>query len=159
MNSLIKQVDFSSDATTNDKLRRIRKFALDSLARREHSTAELQRKLLNKFNEYDLVDIALTKLLDEKLLSDERFTEAYVNHRSKSGFGPSRILAELRERGVKDSIATLYINDNGINWRQLARDIHVKKFGHISATVDEKAKQIRFLEYRGFNHDHINNIF
>ena len=74
--------------------------ALDFLARREHSEHELRQKLKSRDHDSDAVDAVLQQLKDERLQSDERFTESYVNHRFNAGSGPLKIRHELRQRGM-----------------------------------------------------------
>lgn len=150
------QKSFFAEAADKEKVRSIRKAALDLLARREHSVVELQRKLLKKFSEYELIDQVLLRLMDEKLVSDERFTESYIHYRSKAGFGPQRISVELKERGVKEDLANRLIYDESICWESIAVKAKLKKFGDKTIkSMEEKSRQMRFLQYRGFAHSHI----
>lgn len=71
--------------------RSIRVAALDYLSRREHATHELSQKLLLKGYEAADVSVALACLTDQNLLSDSRFTEAFINHRIRRGSGPLKI--------------------------------------------------------------------
>ena len=63
------------------KPRSIREAAMDYLSRREHATHELFQKLLAKGYEADDVSAALERLAEQNLLSDSRFTEAFINQR------------------------------------------------------------------------------
>ncbi len=69
----------------------IRKKAMDLLARRDHSEQELRRKLKSREYDADTIDEVLQELISDRLQSDERFTEAYVNHRFNAGVGPLKI--------------------------------------------------------------------
>ncbi|MBT8138201.1 MAG: recombination regulator RecX [Gammaproteobacteria bacterium] len=129
---------------------------MDLLARREYARLELRRRLMLKFADDVLIDEALEKLADEGLLSDERFAESYVRHRSSAGFGPQRILLELRERGVRDELAKAAINGSRCNWQDNALAARNKKFGALPACdAKSRAARARFLQYRGFSADHI----
>lgn len=135
----------------------VRHVAMDLLARREHSRMELVKKLKQRQFDSDEIDICLNKLVADGLLSDTRFTQAYVRMRSQRGFGKHRILLELDERGIDSTLAQQVLADEAINWQQLAQAVRVKKFGAKPASdFTEKAKQMRFLQYRGFGHDVIN---
>ena len=139
--------------------RAIRKTALDTLARREHSTLELKRKLDKKFGFTDLTHNVIEQLASEKLLSDERFAESYVNYRSGSGFGPQRIARELGERGVNDTLARTLVTQDMIDWLAIAQHERKKKFGETAPLEKrEKIKQIKFLQYRGFPFDIIDQV-
>ena len=137
----------------------IRRKAMDLLARREHSVAELQRKLIDKGYEKAAVDEQLKKLEQENLLNDRRFTESYVRYRSKKGFGPLRIKQELKEKGIGDDLLLEALADHEF-WRNLAREVRVKRFGsELPGNYNDKAKQLRFLQYRGFNTDQLHWVF
>ena len=140
-------------------IRDIRRSAMDLLARREHSRLELARKLHRRYSEYELIEEALDKLVSDNLLSDERFTEVYVAYRKRAGFGPVRIAGELRERGVSDSLALRYLDGVDASWCDAALAARDKKFGpEPVASIDEKARQQKFLSYRGFRHSHFDHI-
>ena len=146
-------------AAPSSNIKDIRRSAMDLLARREHSRLELARKLHRRYSEYDLIETALDKLVKDSLLSDERFTEVYVSYRKRAGFGPVRIAGELRERGVSDSLTNRYIDGGDISWRDAALAARDKKFGPQSVTdLTEKARQQKFLSYRGFRHNHFDHI-
>lgn len=133
--------------------------AMDYLARREHSRYELANKL--KLKDYPLNEIELTldKLAEDQLQSDLNFAEAYVSARSKRGFGPVKIGIELSQRGISDSMAHSTIASSGINWNEIASQQQQKKFRQLPSDYKDKAKQARFLQYRGFDYEHINGVF
>jgi regulatory protein len=137
----------------------IRRKAMDLLARREHSVAELRRKLLDKGYDKTAVDEQLQTLERENLLSDRRFTESYVNYRSKKGFGPLRIKQELKEKGISEALSLEYLDDSEF-WRSLAKNVREKRFGATPPRdYKDKARQLRFLQYRGFNNDQLRGLF
>ena len=76
------------------------------LADREHSRLELRRKLLARDYDPLVVEEALRSLERQGLLSDERFTEQYINVLKRKGFGPLRMRALLRERGINDTMTS-----------------------------------------------------
>src|SRR5512139_3539827 len=88
-----------------DELTLVRKAAYTLLARREYGRQEMVNKLLGKGFEPSLVDSVVEQLVAERLLSDERFVETFVRSRSNRGYGPRRIEAELRERGISDELS------------------------------------------------------
>lgn len=128
-----------------------RNLAMNWLSRREHSQAELREKLAAREFEPEIIASTVAKLAADGLVSDERFAEAFVAARMRKGQGPVRIRAELKKRGVGAELVQLHVYDAGHDWFALARDVRRKKFGNaIPAEFKEKAKQMRFLEYRGF---------
>ena len=128
--------------------------AMNILARREHSRKEVRDKLLRKFGpDAELLDVVLDQLVADDLLSDQRFSEAFVRWRVGKGQGPIRIRMELRERGVDGDEA---INECDVDWFALAGEVACKRFGTSSATdPKQRAKRMRFLQYRGFNGEQI----
>ena len=133
-----------------------RKKEMDYLARREHARGELINKLTGFGFDPDIAEDAVTQLVEDGLQSDERFVEAFVRSRINQGKGPARIRADLREKGVSAGLADAGLEDADEDWYALAKEVRLKKFG--SATppnFKEKARQMRFLQSRGFEQDHI----
>lgn len=129
---------------------------MDLLARREHSVLELRRKLEKREMAGDLVEQALQGLLDDGLLHEGRFAESFVSSRIRKGQGSVRIRADLSERGVPSSLVEQALEEAGCDWFELASRVRVKRFGHdLPADFPQKAKQSRFLQYRGFTSEEI----
>jgi regulatory protein len=121
------------------------------LASREHSVLEMTRKLQQRDYPAEVVAVVITNLLKARVLSDERYAEVYVRMRSAKGYGASRIRNELRERGVDDATVEQGFAENAIDWFALAAEVRARKFGDdLPADFALKAKQMRFLQYRGF---------
>jgi regulatory protein len=136
-----------------------RKKAMDLLARREHSVAELRAKLIARDFDADEVDRAVARLAEEGLVSDERFAEAYIASRVRKGQGPLRIRVELERRGVSSDFITTCLEQGDIDWNELAREVRIKKFGSGRiADYREWARQAKFLQYRGFTSDQISDV-
>ncbi|MBU0499638.1 MAG: recombination regulator RecX [Gammaproteobacteria bacterium] len=120
------------------------------LAVREHSRAELERKLAGKYAAEALGQV-LDDLAGRGLLSDARFAEQYAAQRADRGYGPVRIRSELRERGVAPDQAELALESLEQDWFEAMRAAHDRKFGPgPCADRKEQARHARFLEYRGF---------
>ena len=93
-------------------------------------------------------------LESEGLLSDDRFTESYVNSRRRRGFGPMRIKLELQQRGVSSDLIDVYVDFHDESWLQISLHEYEKKFGNFCAnSSQDKAKCMRFLKSRGFTND------
>ena len=130
--------------------------AMNWLARREYSLAELRTKLAEHEFTADVVEATVAELAADNLVSDERFAEALVAVRVRKGQGPVRISAELKRRGVNRELIRLNVDAAGLEWNNLACEVRRKKFGAMMpADFKEKARQMRFLEYRGFTGEHI----
>ena len=123
--------------------------ALGYLSRREHSRAELTRKLTPHITEGDSLDTLLDALEREGWLSNERFVESVV-HRRGARLGTSRIVNELKRNGIDETL----IQDAGATLKETeltrAREVWGKKYGELPTTPAERAKQARFLATRGF---------
>jgi regulatory protein len=134
--------------------------AVSYLARREHSALELSRKLKKSgFDEFEIED-SLAKLQQAGLQSDRRYAESFVNSRINRGYGSVRIRMELKERGVASDIITDSLQQAEIDWFALAAEVRSKRFGeHDPEDFKDRAKQQRFLQYRGFTHDEITESF
>lgn len=129
---------------------------MDYLARREHARGELLNKLTGFGFEADVADDAIAQLVEDGLQSDERFVDAFIRSRINQGKGPAKIRADLRERGVRGALVGAGLEAADQDWYELARDVRVKKFGaERPGDFKEKARQMRFLQSRGFEPDHI----
>jgi len=140
-----------------DNYSRCKNSAIYSLAMREHSRQELYKKLSQK--EYS-VDVDLNKLLDEleasDYLSDQRFAESFIRYRISRGQGKVKILNELKNRGVCNSLIDRSLQQSDADWFALASQLREKKFGEIvPSDYKEKTKQMRFLFGRGFDSEMI----
>jgi regulatory protein len=131
--------------------------ALGHLARREHSRAELRRKLAPHAESAGTLELLLDDLETKKLLSDRRFTE--VMARSRGGrFGAARVKQELRARGVADPLVREAVDVLSRTELQRAREVWRKKFGMPPVDAAERARQMRFLAQRGFGAEVIRRV-
>ena len=130
--------------------------ALNLLARREHSYAELKIKLL-PYGTQEEIESLLNQLREKNWLSDERFAEAWIKQRGTK-YGRQRLQYELRQKGLDTELTeeslSLYLDDE----LSQARAVWQKKYGTTAQTPQEKAKQMRFLQYRGYSWDIIRQI-
>lgn len=134
---------------------RIRAAAVGLLARREHSVRELAQKLAQRGFDQEAIGAVLDGLRQKGLVSDERYVESFLSHHAGRGQGPVRIRAELREAGVASEMIDRLLSAADIDWVAVARTVLKKKFRTAPATFAERAKQARFLQYRGFSQDQI----
>lgn len=133
--------------------------AVGLLARREHSVLELERKLQQRSFEQADIDQAVEKLQANNLLSEERFTESYINMRKHKGYGPLRIEQELRQRGVDAALIDPILDKESPEWRHIMAQQYHRKFGDRPAQdYAAKAKRARYLQNRGFPLDWVMNM-
>ena len=130
--------------------------AMNWLARREYSQAELRTRLATRKYAPDDIEAAIAGLVADGLVSDERFAESFVAARIRKGQGPVRIRMELKQRGVNADTIRLHLDDVGLDWHSLVRDVRSRKFGESRPReYREKVRQMKFLEYRGFTTEQI----
>jgi regulatory protein len=135
--------------------RTARAAAIALLARRDFSSLELERRLRDKAFDESAVAGAIAELTREGVLNDERYALNYVAYHAGRGQGPIRIAAELRRQGLATAIVDGALAV-GPDWRALAAKTRSARFGgQPPANWAEKARQMRFLQYRGFSSDHI----
>ena len=128
---------------------KLRERALGLLARREHSRVELTRKLEQAGYPIEEICPLLDAFEAKSWLSDRRFAESYVaDHRARAG--SIKLAHDLRQRGVTDTIIDAVLSENRDSELERAREVWKKKFGAPPTDMAEKARQIRFLQSRGF---------
>lgn len=143
-----------------DTLVAVRRTAMDLLARREHGRVELTRKLRQRGAPPEMIEEALDRLTEDGLLSEARYLESFVSYRARSGYGPLRIREELSQRGLQRGDIELALRESGIDWQEQLQDVWRRKFaGHLPIDARERAKQGRFLSYRGYSVELINRLF
>lgn len=130
--------------------------SLELLARREHSRRELTLKLSGRGFPDDVIALALDELERTGALADTRFTDSFVRSRIAKGQGPQRIRAELAQRGIADSEADDGLRAADVDWLATIRAVRAKRFGaELPRDYAERARQARFLQYRGFDSSQI----
>ena len=139
----------------------LRQRALDYLARREYSVAELAQKLNTVARQYELDAEEIPEILSDfkkrNWVSDTRFTEQIL-HARKSKFGSARIAHELREKGVSDELISEAVQDVKIDELANAKAVWRKKYDAPPKTREEWVKQARFLQSRGFGFEIIKKV-
>lgn len=136
-----------------------RQIALKMLARREHSRCEIYNKILKKGCAEAIAAETVRQLEAERLLSDDRFMESLIQTRRNRGYGPLRIQKELQEKGVAPEAITHWLDATSRDWVDDIRRVQRKKFGaRLPKNYTERARQARFLQYRGFTYDQIQQL-
>jgi regulatory protein len=128
---------------------RLRVRALQLLARRDHSRAELKAKLADQAESEAEIDAVLDALQAERLLSDHRYASQRVAARA-ARVGDLRLRQELRRSGVAEDDIDASLPEAGDEAAR-CRAVWEKKFGRFPADAAERARQMRFLQYRGFS--------
>ncbi len=137
----------------------IRQAILNMLARRDYSEKDITQKLLGKKYPAEDIQPVIEHLIKEGLIKDSRFAESYSHARYNKGYGPLHIKMELQTRGISAEIIAevLEIADN--KWLDLVRKVWQKRFKGITPeNYNELAKQMRFLQQRGFTQEQIESL-
>lgn len=131
---------------------RLRSYAFAVLTRREYSKTELIEKLMLRAAQRDEVLALVEEFAQANYQSDARVTEMTIRSYVRKGKGPYRIQESLKSKNI-----TLEKNQSDleeIDWREQCYQLKVKKFGvDVAQDIKTKAKQVRFLQYRGFAMD------
>ncbi|MGE5615857.1 MAG: recombination regulator RecX [Bacillota bacterium] len=132
----------------------LRTRAMRFLSRREHSRAELARKLASYVEEGDDLTAMLDDLAARGWLSDARYAEQWVRSKARR-FGPVQLAHQLRAKGVDDEAAAAGIRAAGIDGVSSIESVWRSRFRGPPADDREKARQVRFLQGRGFRLDDV----
>ena len=131
--------------------------ALRLLSGREHSRAELERKLQSFEEEPGTLAQALDELQAKGFISEQRVIES-VLHRRAAKLGTARIKHELQGKGLDPlAVSEALVGLKGSE-RERAQEVWRKKFGSPPADAQAAAKQMRFLAARGFGGDVIRRV-
>lgn len=131
---------------------RLRSTAFALLAKREHSQQELKNKLIQYGADIDELQPLLDELTAGQYQSNERMAGMLVRANLRKGRGPARIQQDLKKHHIDAELAEQEIEH--INWLQEAIDLRLRKFGEeLPSDPKDKSRQVRFLQYRGFDLD------
>jgi len=128
--------------------------ALRYLVRREHSRAELARKLAPHAESPEAIEAVLDLLSLKKQQSDERFAEQRAHTLSRK-YGAAKIRQELKAKGIADDVVRRISSEGEL---ERARSILDRKYRQPANSREEKAKRARFLQGRGFSHEVIRRL-
>ena len=134
----------------------LRVHALQLLTRRDHSRAELKAKLAAEAESEEELDAVLDTLQEQRLLSDHRYASQRVVARA-GRYGNARLKQELRQTGISDEDIAAALPEAG-DETQRCQSVWARKFGELPKSAAERAKQMRFLQYRGFSGDAIRQV-
>ena len=126
--------------------------ALRLLARREHSRAELARKLAARAASPETLGELLDALAAKRQLSDERYAEERVRQLARK-YGAARIRQDLLAKGISADAAARLSAASGRDDIERARTILARKYWAPAANLEERAKRARFLHSRGFSYE------
>lgn len=143
-------------------------YAIFMLSRRDYSTSELQCRIERRIREIEkdsptapeYLPQVIERLLESQYLDDSRTIYSFFRSYLNKSYGPLRIRQELRLKGFPSEIIERVLEETDTDWYALCQDLKEKKFGTAKPKdFKERAKQIRYLQYRGFTSDYINALF
>lgn len=134
----------------------LRVAALRLLTRRDYCRAELKGKLAAQAESEEQLDAVLDTLQAERLLSDQRYASQRAVARG-SRYGNARLKQELRQHGVGDDDIATALPEAG-DETERCQAVWARKFRNLPQSAEERAKQMRFLQYRGFSGDAIRRV-
>ena len=132
----------------------LRARALDILSRQEISRFDLKHKLARYSESEEEIDQVLNEFADRHWQSDERYAESYI-HSKSARHGSLRLKQALAVKGIDEAVIREFLPDKSDELASALAVLH-KKFKQPAADLQEKQKQMRFLAYRGFDMDIIN---
>jgi regulatory protein len=131
--------------------------ALRLLSGREHSRAELERKLAKFEEEPGQLAKVLDTLAAKDFINEDRVVESVI-HRRSARLGASRIKQELQQKGLEPEAVAFRLDRLRASEVERAREVWRKKFGQPPVDASERGKQMRFLASRGFGGDTIHRV-
>ncbi|MFZ1872295.1 MAG: recombination regulator RecX [Chania sp.] len=153
--------------------------AMRLLSQRDHSEAELRRKLAaqpfvanarfgakSPVNPPEqpvdpaVIEQVIAYCYQHNWLDDQRFANSFIAGRSRKGYGAQRIRSELMQKGVEKEIVQTALAACDIDWCEQAKQVAQRKFGDpLPVEWKDKAKVQRYLLYRGFFQEEIQSIY
>ena len=129
------------------------------LARREHSQLQLRTKLQLRGFQIDIIEEVIFALAQANLQCDMRYAEACFKIKVEQGYGPNFIRQYLGKQGISSSLIDDVFAKSDIDWIECIEQVWCKKFAVEPKDLKEKYRQQKFLYYRGFDSEHINQLY
>ena len=145
------------DGKSSSKRLSLRVRALKLLARRDYSSAELERRLAPHAADAHELSALLEELQRLGWLSEQRVAEQLAR-KGAARFGTRRIMEQLQERGIEGELAGRLKSELLASELQRAHAVWAKRFGRVPADLRERGRQARFLEQRGFDAEVIRRV-
>jgi len=131
----------------------VRRSAFWHLSRRDHSQAELLKKLQRKTENQDWIDTIINECLDYNYLDDQRFTESFIRSSQNKGYGVTRIKQDLKLKGISEQLIKQTFDDNNFNYIDAAQQLLTNKYQEAIVTQHLKQKVMGFLQAKGHSFD------
>ncbi|RBW46403.1 regulatory protein RecX [Psychromonas sp. B3M02] len=135
----------------------VRRSAFWHLSRRDHSQAELLKKLQRKTDNQQWIDAVINECLDFKYLDDQRFTHSFLRSAQNKGHGITRIKQDLTLKGINEALIKQAILESEFDYIESAQRLLNNKYHEAIVTQHLKQKAMGFLQTKGFSFDIINS--
>lgn len=137
---------------------KLKNYVLWLLGRQEYSRKELTQKLKMKDADDDFIEQLLSWCESLGYIDEHRYCESFLRRQINKGLGQKRVLAEATNKGVDRAQLMALIEEQEIDWFELAQQTYQRKYGVGEKQLDykEKAKRVRYMMYRGFGYEEIN---
>lgn len=137
----------------------VRTQALLALGQREYSRKDLHKKLVSGGADTGVVEAVLDEMVQLGYLDHQRYAEAFINKRSRQGYGPRWIRQELQQSGIEADLINAALGSDAHDWQQYAAKLYRKKYGSKPvADHKEKARRARFMFSKGFSSDQLKTV-
>lgn len=142
---------------------KLRATALAWLGRQEYYEAKFRQKLKDKEATDEQIELIVEEFTEQNWLSEQRYCNAFVRSRINKGQGKNRIKADAQNKRLDRACLTLALEENDTDWFELALETYNRRYwdkpladsngNNDKAYEKEKAKRMRFMQYRGFTMD------
>ena len=131
----------------------VRRSALWHLSRRDHSEAELLKKLQRKTDNQAWIDTIIDECLDFNYLNDQRFCDAFIRNAQQKGHGKTRIQQDLKLKGINQSLIKSAFEHDSFDYVESAQGLLKNKYNEAIVTQHLKQKAMGFLQAKGHSFD------
>lgn len=131
----------------------VRRSAFWHLSRRDHSQAELLKKLQRKTDNTEWIDVVIAQCIEFNYLNDERFCESFLRSGQNKGHGITRIKQDLKLKGIPESLIKSAFDENEFNYIDAAHQLLSNKYNEPIVTQHLKQKAMGFLQAKGHSFD------
>lgn len=142
--------------TEKEKIK-LKNYVLWLLSRQDYSKAQITQKLAMKGADKAFAESLINWCENHGFIDDIRYAESFVRRQLNKGLGLLRIKSEAYQKGIDASHVETIVEELEIDWYLQAQSAYNRKFTNTHKILDfkEKAKRMRYMSYRGFNHDQI----
>jgi regulatory protein len=133
----------------------VRRSAFWHLSRRDHSKAELLKKLQRKTDNQEWINVVINECINLNYLNDQRFAESFLRNAQTKGHGITRIKQDLKLKGIDDAMLINILGSSSFNYTEAAQQLLAAKYKEAITTPHLKQKAMGFLQAKGHGFDMI----